>query len=80
MQCYRFAAPDIMYKYGIVLQNYKGNSELVNDAVLTMMHHTIGEIGNSSVLLQPNIFKTFLNLYIKKEYLCKVRITYYNLF
>jgi hypothetical protein len=69
-----------MYKYGIVLQNYKGNSELVNDAVLTMIHHIIEEMGNSSVFFPPIIFKTFLNLYVKKEYLSKVRIIYYNLF
>lgn len=63
-----------MFNYGIVLQNYKENNELVNDAVLTMMHHIVGEMENTTVLFQPIIFKTFLNLYTKKEYLYKVRI------
>lgn len=77
---YRFATPEIMYKYGRVLQNYKGNSELLNDAVLTMMHHIIGEMKNTKVLFQPVIFQTFLSLYTKKECLYKVRIIYYFTF
>lgn len=66
-----------MLNYGKVLQNYKRNSELVNDAVLTMMHRIIKEVKNTQVLFQPIIYQTFLRLYTEKSCLYKVRMTYY---
>lgn len=65
-----------MLSYGIVLQNYKKNDELLNEAIFTMMHHIIGEVENTTVLFQPIILKTFLNIYAEKDYLYEVRIKY----
>lgn len=65
-----------MLSYGIVLQNYKKNDELLNEAIFTMMHHIIGEVENTTVLFQPIIMKTFLNIYAEKDYLYEVRIKY----
>ncbi|VVC44778.1 Timeless protein [Cinara cedri] len=59
----KFAAYDIMFNYGTVLQNYKKNDAVVNEAVFTMMHHIIGEVENTTVLFQPTIMKTFLKIY-----------------
>lgn len=63
-----------MFNYGIVLQNYKVNNELVNEAIFTMMHHIIGEVENTTVLFQPSIIKIFINIFDEKDYLYEVRI------
>lgn len=63
-----------MFNYGIVLQNYKANNELVNEAVFTMMHHIIGEVENTTVLFQPTIIKIFIDIFDEKDYLYEVRI------
>lgn len=65
-----------MFNYGIALQNYKKNDELVNEAVFTMMHHIIGEVENTTVLFQPIILKIFLNVFEEKDSLYEVRMTY----
>lgn len=66
-----------MLKYGTVLQNYKQNSEFINEAVLTMMHHITGEVENTTVLFQPIIVKTFLNIIEEKNPLFDVRTNYF---
>ncbi|CAH1731206.1 protein timeless [Aphis gossypii] len=63
----KFAVPDIMHKYGIVLQNYEKNSEIVNESVFTMMHH-ISKIENSTALYQPIILKTFLKMFENNDF------------
>lgn len=67
-----------MFNYGLVLQNYKKNEELVNEAVFTMMHHIIGEVENTTVLFQPIILKIFLNIFEEKDGLYEVRMTYFH--
>ncbi|CAI6359182.1 unnamed protein product [Macrosiphum euphorbiae] len=59
----KFAVPDIMYRYGLVLQNYEKNSEIVNESVLVMMHHVITKVENTTSLFQPIILKTFLKIF-----------------
>jgi len=73
---YRFAVPDIMYKYGIVLQNYEKNSEMVNESVFSMMHHVITKVENTASLFQPIILKTFLKIFENNDYQYKVRMEY----
>lgn len=63
-----------MLNYGIVLQNYKKNDELVNEAVLTMMHHIIGEVEDTIVLFQPIILKVFLKMFEEKDSLYEVSV------
>lgn len=65
-----------MHKYGIVLQNYEKNSEIVNESVFTMMHH-ISKIENSTALYQPIILKTFLKMFENNDFQYKVRMKYY---
>lgn len=67
-----------MYHYGTVLLNYKTNNEFINEAVFTMMHHIAGEVENTTVLFQPIIFKTFLNIVEEKNPLYDVR-THFNI-
>lgn len=64
-----------MFKYGIVLTNYKNNEDVVNEAIFTMMHHIMGEVKHSTVLLQPIILKTFFKLFDSKESLYEVSLT-----
>ncbi|XP_015376105.1 PREDICTED: protein timeless-like [Diuraphis noxia] len=64
----KFAVPDIMYKYGIVLQNYEKNSEMVNESVFSMMHHVITKVENTTSLFQPIILKTFLKIFENNDY------------
>ncbi|XP_050529066.1 protein timeless isoform X2 [Daktulosphaira vitifoliae] len=63
----KFAAPDIMLNYGLVLKNFITNDEFVNEAILTMMHHIVGEVENTTVLYQPLILKSFLQIMEKKD-------------
>lgn len=56
-----------MLNYGLVLKNHETNKEFVNEAVLTMMHHIVGEVENTTVLYQPIIMKSFLEILEKKE-------------
>ncbi|XP_026821467.1 protein timeless [Rhopalosiphum maidis] len=58
----KFAVPDLMYKYGVVLQNYEKNSEIINESVFTMMHH-VSKVENTTALFQPIILKTFLKMF-----------------
>ncbi|XP_029341047.1 protein timeless isoform X1 [Acyrthosiphon pisum] len=67
----KFAVPDTMYKYGLVLQNYEKNSDIVNESVLVMMHHVITKVENTTSLFQPIILKTFLNIFEKNDYMYK---------
>lgn len=57
----------------MVLKDYKNNEEIVNEAVFTMMHHIIGEVENTTVLLQPIILKIFFKMFDNKENLYEVR-------
>lgn len=74
MYYYRFATYDIMLKYEMVLQNYKENDEFFNEAVFTMVYQIIGE---SKILVQSNIMKTFLMIY-EEKYVYQVRLKYYH--
>lgn len=65
-----------MFKYGMVLKDYENNEEIVNEAVFTMMHHIIGEVENTTVLLQPIILKIFFKMFDNKENLYEVRNQY----
>lgn len=60
----------------MVLKDYKNNEEIVNEAVFTMMHHIIGEVENTTVLLQPVILKIFFKIFDNKENLYEVRKQY----
>lgn len=52
-----------MYNYGIVLQNYEQNSEMVNESVFCMMQYIISEVENPTAIYQPIILKTFLKIF-----------------
>ncbi|KAM3964699.1 timeless isoform 2-T2 [Aphomia sociella] len=57
----QFATPEIMYKYGLLLEDYAENGEYVNDCIFTLMHH-VGELDCLITLFQPKILKTFTSI------------------
>ncbi|KPJ15158.1 Protein timeless [Papilio machaon] len=58
----QFATPEMMSQYGLLLEDYEGNGEFVNDCIFTMMHHVGGELGCYISLFQPKILKTFTSI------------------
>lgn len=71
---FRFAAVEIMCQYGILLENFEENGEFINNCIFTMMHHIGGDLGKVSILFQPNILKTFSQIWESDFELCDVSI------
>ncbi|XP_063617783.1 protein timeless-like isoform X1 [Cydia splendana] len=66
----QFAAPEIMYQYGLLLEDYAVNGEFVNDCVFTIMHHVGGELDSLISLYQPKILKTFTSIWRSEFEIC----------
>lgn len=66
----QFATVEVMQQYGLLLNQYHDNGEFVNDCIFTMMHHIGGDIGQVSLLFQPNILKTFSRIFETEYDLC----------
>ena len=52
-----------MRQYGYVLENFRDNSQFVNDAIFTMMHHVSGDLGAPESLFVPQILATFSDMW-----------------
>lgn len=61
-----------MYHYGLLLENFRENGEFVNDCIFTMMHHVSGDLGQPSILFQPNILKTYSTIWESEYSICDV--------
>ena len=70
----RFASSEIMYQYGLLLEDYAGNGEFVNDCIFTLMHHVGGELESLITLFQPKILKTFTLIWKSEFEICDVSI------
>lgn len=70
----RFASSEIMYQYGLLLEDYAGNGEFVNDCIFTLMHHVGGELESLITLFQPKILKTFTSIWKSEFEICDVRL------
>ncbi|XP_052756845.1 protein timeless isoform X2 [Galleria mellonella] len=66
----QFATPEIMYQYGLLLEDYAGNGEFVNDCIFTLMHHVGGELDCLITLFQPKILKTFTSIWKSEFEIC----------
>ncbi|XP_075992234.1 timeless isoform X2 [Anticarsia gemmatalis] len=66
----QFATTEIMYQYGLLLEDYIGNGEFVNDCIFTLMHHVGGELGSLITLFQPKILKTFTSIWKSEFEIC----------
>lgn len=51
-----------MEQFGKVIEDFKTNSEFVNDCVFTMMHHVAGDLKAPQALFQPTILKSFCKI------------------
>lgn len=67
----QFATVEIMHHYGLLLENFRGNGEFVNDCIFTMMHHVGGDLGQASILFQPGILKTYSNIWDSDYGICE---------
>ncbi|KAJ8309833.1 hypothetical protein KUTeg_011698 [Tegillarca granosa] len=63
-----FATTTVMKKFSSVLSNFVENGHTVNNCIFTMMHHVAGDCGQSEVLLQSSLLKTFLEIWDNKFY------------
>lgn len=68
----QFATVDIMHQYGILLENFSENGEFVNDCIFTMMHHVAGDMSQVVILFQPNILKTYSQIWETEYEICDV--------
>lgn len=59
----QFATTEIMYQYGILLEDFQSNGEFINNCVFTMMHHVAGDLEKATVLFQPHILKSFSQIW-----------------
>lgn len=59
----QFANKEVMYHYGLLLENFDDNGEFVNNSIFTMMHHVGGDLSQLSSLFQPNILKSFSKMW-----------------
>ncbi|KAG6454028.1 hypothetical protein O3G_MSEX008488 [Manduca sexta] len=66
----QFATPEVMYQYGLLLEDYAGNGEFVNDCIFTLMHHVGGELDSLITLFQPKILKTFTSIWKSEFEIC----------
>nr|QCH40579.1 timeless [Chilo suppressalis] len=66
----QFATSELMYKYGLLLEDYAVNGEFINDCIFTLMHHVGGEIGSLITLFQPKILKTFTSIWKSEFEIC----------
>ncbi|XP_022123071.2 protein timeless [Pieris rapae] len=66
----QFATPQVMYQYGLLLDDYMGNGEYVNDCIFTLMHYVGGELGCLISLFQPKILKTFTSIWKSDFEIC----------
>lgn len=58
----QFADVRVMEQYGKVLEDFRTNSEFVNDCIFTMMHHVAGDLKVPQALFQPIILKMFCKI------------------
>lgn len=61
-----------MYRYGLLLDDYKRNGAFVNDCVFTVMHHVVGDVGDVSSLFQPSVLSTFAHIWETDYQICDV--------
>ncbi|XP_013200570.1 protein timeless [Amyelois transitella] len=66
----QFATPEIMFQYGLLLEDYASNGEFVNDCIFTLMHHVGGELDSLITLFQPKILKTFTSIWKSEFEIC----------
>ncbi|XP_017769876.1 PREDICTED: protein timeless [Nicrophorus vespilloides] len=66
----QFATVEIMGQYGLLLEEFRENGEFVNNCVFTMMHHIGGDLQHVSKLFQPNILKTFSQIWETDYEIC----------
>ena len=55
----RFAEPAIILRYTSLLKLYATNPPVLNDALFTILHHVVGDVGHIELLFQPSVLKTF---------------------
>lgn len=66
----QFATVEIMYQYGLLLEDFRENGAFVNDCIFTMMHHVGGDLGQINVLFQPGILKTYSQIWETEYEIC----------
>ena len=63
----QFATPKIMEQFGKLLEDFKSNSEFINDVIFTMMHHVAGDLRAPETLFHPIILKKFTEIAAQQE-------------
>ncbi|CAB4058429.1 unnamed protein product [Lepeophtheirus salmonis] len=58
----QFARVEVMKQYAYCLETFESNTELLNEAIFTMIHHVSGNLNGHEALLIPEILNTFSNV------------------
>lgn len=58
-----------MRQYGYLLETFSSNSDTLNDAIFTMMHHISGDLNAPEALFAPQILKSFSDVWEKVSFL-----------
>ena len=72
----RFATVEVMRHYGYLLEHFRSNSQLTNDALFTMMHHVAGDREAPESLFVPQILATFSDMWEEVRFICNTYIEY----
>ncbi|XP_022248299.1 protein timeless-like [Limulus polyphemus] len=68
---HQFTTGKVMERYGKVLEDFRTNSNYVNDCVLTMMHHVAGDLKSPESLFNPVILKSFSQIIEEEWDICE---------
>ncbi|XP_076312496.1 protein timeless-like [Tachypleus tridentatus] len=68
---HQFSTGKVMEQYGKVLEDFRTNSDYVNDCVFTMMHHVAGDLKSPESLFNPVILKSFSQIIEEEWDICE---------
>ena len=77
-----FCSQTIISQYGIALEDFKTNSQFVNDCIFTILHHVGTDLGRADLLCQPVILRSLSNIWKEQfnvnllNFLLKFRLIY----
>ncbi|TRY67893.1 hypothetical protein TCAL_12088 [Tigriopus californicus] len=67
----QFASVEVMRQYGLLLENFYTNTDVINDAIFTMMHHISGDLNAPEALYVPQILKSFSDIWEQETDICE---------
>ena len=67
----QFANPELMRRYGQLLEEFQDNTPFLNDCIFTVMHHIAGDLNSPQSLFIPSILKSFSKIWEQGLQICE---------